>query len=333
MEELSSLDEIASTSIVPFVGPAQEAVSTPRRSRTLQSLPDESPDITTPLRQSACSEASEGGTPKPKKCYGCGRLRNVSKSFYDPGELVSWPLDRCSWCTDCFSCHRSLHSKTISLLLFTTWLDSNTEQWGLELAAYVCLKMEGATKILAATVSQRVQQFRFMAAFLGVPTRRMGIMMLRNLMSGAEPSLRTAVHSSTLWPIVSLDGSVAPAALVLFPRGARTEIELPNLDERPVRNRSFPVSDDTDAELITVAVGGDGLALVVRNMHTAIVPVHGSGTMGSKLDGKLYAQKESAKTHLAVFGKKSWETSANGVFLCESTWQAHGSAVGSKRQW
>ena len=93
-----------------------------------------------------------------------------------------------------------MHSKSISLTIFPDWLadSGNFELWTLELAAYVRLKIEKVQPITAILILQLVDRFKWMAEFVGVPTRRMAVMLLTDIKASSGSGTATVVSASNI---------------------------------------------------------------------------------------------------------------------------------------
>ena len=313
MEDLASLDEISTTPIVQFRGSQVDAEITPvRRPQPLERSHRGSASNGLLCSPCGSGDSNVSDPAKDITCGGCSRIEQKSVCFYDPNNLVDWTAGRVVWCNDCFSVHRTMHSKSISLTIFPDWLadPGNFELWNLELAAYVRLKTEQITPITAILILQLVERFKTMAAFVGVPTRRMAVMLLNDIKASSGSGPAPVVSASTLVLVIAPGRTSQAATFVSLPRGGSSEVELPRLDDRPVHARMFPVGSEGDVELVQSFLGAGETALVVRNPTTSIVPFGGPADMTSKLDGSLWARVNVAKTQVAVFSNKAWENIA-----------------------
>ena len=164
---------------------------------------------------------------KDPACSGCGRVRGIGKCFREEGRLVEWayPDGRGIWCQDCFTVWRTSYQNVHTQRSFEKWISdpANLATFLVTLFAYVSLLVEGATRITAALISERVALLQWVSRMLGVPLGPYCVTLLGGLPGHsteveAESLVQVATDSGMQWGVVTR-GEPCLGAIAMQPFG------------------------------------------------------------------------------------------------------------------
>lgn len=263
---------------------------------------------------------SSGGDALARPCPGCARFRD-SPCFLDATATVTWgyPDGRGQWCKDCQNVWRThymnMHSQTVMAgkLKAPMFL----QEFRLRLIAYLSIKQEGADKVSAGEVEDRVNAFRFFARMSHLPALPSVVVPLEDW--HAMPSLRGMVGGNSGPPVLTTLRAMQGDKLAVFVPSLSTDpgMAFEICGRSPALSLMPPLSVtvQADRKLAIDLFGGtshggalaEGGASPTAN-SAIVVPVGGQHLV-SKLEAKFDSIRNSCFELLQGLTKDTWDVS------------------------
>ena len=143
MEELELLELSLAGGAAPSPGSSVLALALPGSHPTTDCIVGSPRTRDVVVGSPAPSSSRSGGGKMKKPCNGCKRIANLDHCFLNLLETVRWQADdKGGWCTDCFTVHRTVYGRQMSLVVFANWIKdpANLEQFVINLAVYLSYK-------------------------------------------------------------------------------------------------------------------------------------------------------------------------------------------------
>ena len=255
---------------------------------------------------------------KAKKCFGCRRCPITGRCFLNPSEVVKWglPPARGNYCGDCLGAQRIYYGSTMSLTVFTSWLNSpdNLERWVLVLAAYLSLKLEGVTYFTYPLLVARVDAFTFMSNFLGLPSGNFAIVMLKELINQSDsvPWHRDHIMASRMATMRHADGSSHACVFLRDARPMPESFEMGELEDRYPAYRQIGVADAREADAVSNLFSGHQVSNS-SSSGIGTLALYQSGKPTTPLDAKWWVCHNTNRAAVLVFTEVTWATDAKEV--------------------
>lgn len=260
---------------------------------------------------------SPGTEKEDRPCLGCARSRE-SKCFLIPTETVAWsfPSGRGAWCKDCFCVWRTNYGDKLSQTMMVPYLKDpeNLHNFRLRLVAHLSMRREGAEKISAGAVEDRVCAFNFLAGIFKIPLRPSVLVPLTEW--HAHSSLRGVAAGSDAQPLLTTLRTVEGDKVAVWVPCAATQADTlmlyPGSEHNPSMVQVLRVTSKEDQLLAAKLFGdagavppdagdsssGDGLAVVP---FTGRMP-----DPKSKLELKFAGSRANALETLGQLSKDGW---------------------------
>lgn len=306
----------------PWPGSSCSTLATPPNKRrrnafmspSVKSEPNSDSKTATPLLCDDEDGVLEGPT-GDRRCLGCNRSAQHSRDWCDPTVRIAWAFsgNRGFWCRECHGLWRVCFSPSHNLALLSKWLrrDANFEIWEMHLVAYISCIYEGASRVTADMVQDKIKVIKFLSGMLGW-TIKPGLVMTLTQFAEMFPSM-----SPDPTNLVSMWTGSGAALGVALPREVVPTLTSASSVERPA---CYPPSLNNRSRLFTSSVDDGKLLGSLFDMDVAIAPMKSEEddamvvAPASKLAARLQTLLPVAQRLVEDFGSCLWNSVREAQF-------------------